>query len=195
MNMIAGLLSRKYNQIHLIGGFNIEEYNKQKQPFRGVFKKRCSENMQQIYRRTPMPKCDFNKEIALRHGCSPVNLLHTFRTPFLKDIPGRLLPNKRNDKRFNYCSYSLFYFMGIVLKHLWLIPNIFRLESSVSLKNFDFFFQIFLFLWKRFLQRKLVVSKFLLEMPKFGEKALICVITFIKVRDLLLALLVIAILK
>ena len=189
MNMIAGLLSSKYNQIHLIGGFNIEEYNKQKQPSRGVFKKRCSENMQQIYRRTPMPKCDFNKEIALRHGCSPVNLLHTFRTPFLKDIPGRLLPNKRNDKRFNYCSYSLFYFMGIVLKHLWLIPNILRLESSVSLKNFDFFFQIFLFLWKRFLQRKLVVSKFLLEMPKFGEKALICVITFIKVRDLLLTLL------
>ena len=24
-------------------------------------KKRCSENMQQICRRTPMPKCDFNK--------------------------------------------------------------------------------------------------------------------------------------
>ena len=23
--------------------------------------KRCSENMQEIYRRTPMPKCDFNK--------------------------------------------------------------------------------------------------------------------------------------
>ena len=113
MNMIAGLLSSKYNQIHLIGGFNIEEYNKQKQPSRGVFKKRCSENMQQIYR----------------------------RTPFLKDIPGRLLPNKRNDKRFNYRSYSLFCFMGIVLKHLWLIPNILRLESSVSLKNFDFFFR------------------------------------------------------
>ena len=33
----------------------------QKQPSRGVLKKRCSENMQQIYRRTPMPKCDFNK--------------------------------------------------------------------------------------------------------------------------------------
>ena len=33
----------------------------QKQPSGGVFKKRCSENMQQIYRRTPMPKCDFNK--------------------------------------------------------------------------------------------------------------------------------------
>ena len=33
----------------------------QKQPPRGVLKKRCSENMQQIYRRKPMPKCDFNK--------------------------------------------------------------------------------------------------------------------------------------
>ena len=33
----------------------------QKQPFRGVLVERCSENMQQIYRRTPMPKCDFNK--------------------------------------------------------------------------------------------------------------------------------------
>ena len=33
----------------------------QKQPSRGVLRKRCSENMQQIYMRTPMPKCDFNK--------------------------------------------------------------------------------------------------------------------------------------
>ena len=33
----------------------------QKQPSRGVLKKRCSENMQQIYIRTPMPNCDFNK--------------------------------------------------------------------------------------------------------------------------------------
>ena len=32
-----------------------------KQPPRGVLKKRCPENMQQIYRRTPMSKCDFNK--------------------------------------------------------------------------------------------------------------------------------------
>ena len=47
----------------------------------------CSENMQQIYRRMPMPKC----EITLWHGCSPVNLLHISRTPFLKNISGRLL--------------------------------------------------------------------------------------------------------
>ena len=38
----------------------------QKQPSRGVFKKRCSESMQKMYRRTPMPKCDFNKA-ANRH--------------------------------------------------------------------------------------------------------------------------------
>ena len=35
-----------------------------KQPSIGVLRKRCSENMQQIYRRTPMPKCDFNKVAA-----------------------------------------------------------------------------------------------------------------------------------
>ena len=33
----------------------------QKQPSRGVLRKKCSENMQQIYRRTPMAKCDFDK--------------------------------------------------------------------------------------------------------------------------------------
>ena len=35
--------------------------NIQKQPSRGVLIKRCSENMLQNYKRTPMPKCDFNK--------------------------------------------------------------------------------------------------------------------------------------
>ena len=66
----------------------------QKQPPIGVPKKRRSENMQQIYRRTAMPKCDFNKvaiEITLRHGCSPVNLLHLFRTPFPKNTSEWLL--------------------------------------------------------------------------------------------------------
>ena len=63
-------------------------------PSRGIHRKRCSEYTQQIYRRTPMPKCDFNKvaiEITLRHGCSPVNLLHGFITPFYKNTSGVLL--------------------------------------------------------------------------------------------------------
>ena len=48
-----------------------------------------------------MPKCEFNKvaiklqsnfiEIALWHGCSPVNLLHIFRTPFPRNTSGWLL--------------------------------------------------------------------------------------------------------
>ena len=39
-----------------------------------------------IYRRTPMRKRDFDRDalFALRHGCSPVILLHVFRTNFYK---------------------------------------------------------------------------------------------------------------
>ena len=48
---------------------------------------RCSENMQQIYRRKPKPKCDF----TLRHGCSPVNLQLIFRTTFSKNTSEWLL--------------------------------------------------------------------------------------------------------
>ena len=36
-------------------------------------------------------------EITLRHGWSPVNLLHVFRKPFVKNTSGRLLL-KNNDK-------------------------------------------------------------------------------------------------
>ena len=39
----------------------IQKANKEKQPSRGDLMKRCSENMQQIYRRKALPKCDFNK--------------------------------------------------------------------------------------------------------------------------------------
>ena len=71
----------------------------QKKPFGGVLRERCSENMQQIYRRTPIPKFDFNKvarqsnfiEITLQHGCSPVNLLHMFRRRFYKNNSTGLL--------------------------------------------------------------------------------------------------------
>ena len=59
----------------------------QKQPSRVVLWKKCAENMQQIYWRTPMPK----SEITLQRGCSPVNLLHIFRIPFLKSTSGWLL--------------------------------------------------------------------------------------------------------
>ena len=57
----------------------------EKQSSRRVLKKRCSENMQQIYGRHPRQSaisikllCNFI-EISLRHGCSPVNVLHILR--------------------------------------------------------------------------------------------------------------------
>ena len=89
--------------------FLFEKWIIQKQPSRGVFWKRCSEN-----RRTPMRKCDSIKlfttllkshfgmgvrnpmvstwvfsmtEITLQHGCSPIN----FRTSFFKNTSGWLL--------------------------------------------------------------------------------------------------------
>ena len=36
-------------------------------------------------------------EITLRHGCSPVNLLHIFKTPFLKNTFGGLLLDSHDD--------------------------------------------------------------------------------------------------
>ena len=73
----------------------------QKQLSGCVLRKRCFENIHQIYRRTPMPKCGFNKvtsnfiEITLGwlggcDGCSPVNLLHIFKTPFPRNAFGGL---------------------------------------------------------------------------------------------------------
>ena len=41
--------------------FFSESSNIQKQPSRGVLMKKCSENMQKIYRKVPMSKWDFNK--------------------------------------------------------------------------------------------------------------------------------------
>ena len=78
--------------------------------------KRCSENMQQIYRRTPMPKCDFNKsnfiEIALRHGYSLVNLLHISRTPCPKNTSGQLLLHilKQSQKHLDFSRHKSRYF-------------------------------------------------------------------------------------
>ena len=43
-----------------------------------------------------MQKCNFNKvwkeTITLKHGCTPINLTHIFRTPFPKNTNGGLIP-------------------------------------------------------------------------------------------------------
>ena len=70
--------------------------------------KNYSEYMQQIYRRTPMPKCDFNFiEITLWYGFFPVNLLHIFRTSFYKKTYVGLL----------HCCSATFNFVSRVEKN------------------------------------------------------------------------------
>ena len=72
-------------------------YTWQEQPSKGALRKRCSENIQQIYRTTPMSKFDFDKVAlqlywnSLQNGCSPVNILHNFRTLLSKNTSGGLL--------------------------------------------------------------------------------------------------------
>ena len=61
----------------------------------------------EIYRRTPKPKCEFKKlqinfiEITLQNGCSPVNWLHIFETPFYKNTSGGLLTMNTQKKLSN----------------------------------------------------------------------------------------------
>ena len=85
----------------------------QKQPSRGILRKRCSENMQQIYKRTPMLKCDFNKVARF----SPVNLLHVLRRAVLKNTSEglHLLMSMFVVEIYClfYCQYVL-YFLNIV---------------------------------------------------------------------------------
>ena len=77
---------------------------RQKQPPRGVPRKRCFENMQQINMENTHVEVLFVKckatllklhcnfiEITLRYGCSSVYLLHIFIIPFFKNTSGRLL--------------------------------------------------------------------------------------------------------
>ena len=57
-------MNMKANRIRKISEVIQKQRNQslsiQKQSFKGVLIKRCSEYMQQIYKRTPMPKCDFH---------------------------------------------------------------------------------------------------------------------------------------
>ena len=96
---------------------------------------RCSENMQQNYRRTPVLKYDFNKvemqlfEITFWHGCFPINLRHISRTLFHKISFGRLLVAGFELKYWRTIIWSL----GEVLPYVVLLPG--KRQISSHLKN------------------------------------------------------------
>ena len=75
----------------------------QKQPCRDVPRKICSKFTGEHPCRSVISiklKSSFI-EVTLQHGCSPVNLLHIFRTPFLKNTSGRLLLAVNSEFNFN----------------------------------------------------------------------------------------------
>ena len=60
-------------------------------------------------------------QITLRHGCSPVNLVHIFRTPFLRNTQGWLL----------------LYLVSVVCYFMLLSKNNFQVSFHVQ--DWDFF--------------------------------------------------------
>ena len=118
----------------------------QKQPSRDVFRKRCSKNMQQIYRRTSMPKCDFNK-VALQFywnhtsawvfSCKFAAYFQNnfFRTPFRKNTSGGLfliLPNLviQLKKRLRHRCFPVN--IGKLLKTAFFIEHVWWLLLAVN---------------------------------------------------------------
>ena len=89
------------------------------QPSRFVLIKRCSENMQKIYKKIPIPKCDFNKVAKQLYWnrtsawCSPVNLLYVFGTPFPKKTSRwQILTINSLNANFTKWSNTLKQFVG-----------------------------------------------------------------------------------
>ena len=94
--------------------------------------KRCSENMQQIYMRTPMSKCDFNKvtkQVYWNHTSAWVNLLRIFRAPFTKNTSERLLLNFRSMKKVKRMVFQILVFKGF--------PN--TRSNSLQVKHYHSF--------------------------------------------------------
>ena len=79
--------------------------------------------------------CNFIK-IALHHGCSLVNFLLFFRTPFLKNTSGRLLLNLPNNK-----IISQIYRWQHVPLHTWLTLNVHKTFRGRPKHPFTSFFR------------------------------------------------------
>ena len=91
----------------------------------------CSANMQEIYRRAPMQKCDFSKAAKqlFLHGCSPVNFRHISRTAVFTNTYGELLQIfiQRFSHIFNTNSCQI----GVVFCNIFLTSSMFFSEKAV----------------------------------------------------------------
>ena len=131
--------------------------------------------MQQIYRRKPVPKCDFNKvakqlyfEIAHRHGCSPVNLLHIFRTP--KNTSGRLLLRVEAlsinfTRSFMNIIHRRIWFCRVKHPNKWAVTELSKLDRRFFFclyKTFEIFYKAPDF-WEALLQRVLLWFSILVD--------------------------------
>ena len=112
---------------------------------KGVLRKTFSENIHQIYRRTSMPKCDFNKVAEqLYWNYTSVRVfsckfLHIFRTSFSGNTSGGLL----RWKYFMAKSYKLFLQKRVII----IIWHYSKYASEIPKKTGFYLFHIFLSWW------------------------------------------------
>ena len=94
----------------------------------------CPANIQQIYRRGSIRKCDFKKScVALLHGCSNVNLLGIWRTPFWKNTSGGLV----------LCFISFVFVQVINNTFYWLAFYNLQTKICRPFLRFSLFYEIF----------------------------------------------------
>ena len=85
-------------------------------------------------------------EIALRHGCSPVNLLHIFRAPFPRNTSGWLLLIF-DDSPALFSANQLFYYKVITFqmaKLLDMFQETFSLCTKFIMLSLDMYSMLFL---------------------------------------------------
>ena len=121
----------------------------QKQSPRGLLRKRCSENMQQIYRRTPRLKCDFNKvakKLCGNHTSAWVRsciFAAYFRNNFLKSNSGRLLVHIENSHLTGFYKRRTLAVNGLTSSVLtlrtssWYFYNSTKVRKALPLSSFS----------------------------------------------------------
>ena len=99
---LSSYLSYELKTSHLI-----ENY-KQKQPSRGILKKSCSKKMQQVYRRAPMPKCNFNKVAKHLDDCFSIRHIK-HRIPLLfTQVSISYLPKSYRKIKFSFYFHTVY---------------------------------------------------------------------------------------